>query len=229
MPDPDAEAPLVHDACTIAEQGDGGVLIWVAVCFCGWCSAEQEDDVVVLPAYAGVVPSVSLCDRSAGRSPRLRGGGPSTPVKKDLVPKFSPPTRGWSQNTALIRLLLGGSPRLRGGGPPTDTADAEVRGGSPRLRGGGPDSVGTSDPILTFSPPTRGWSVDPRDRLVVVVGSPRLRGGGPRFWIMLYGASAYSPPTRGSEDVAAEEFFWVRAPRLRGVMPKKPRRTCERA
>ena len=44
MPDPDAEAPLVHDACTIAEQGDGGVLIWVVVCFCGWCSAEHEDE-----------------------------------------------------------------------------------------------------------------------------------------------------------------------------------------
>ena len=44
MPDPDAEAPLGHEACTIAEQGAGGVLVWVAVCFCGWCSAEQEDE-----------------------------------------------------------------------------------------------------------------------------------------------------------------------------------------
>jgi len=44
MPDPDAEAPLFHEACTIAEQGAGGVLVWVAVCFCGWCSAEHEDE-----------------------------------------------------------------------------------------------------------------------------------------------------------------------------------------
>ncbi len=164
----------------------------------GWSAdhAGGLEQQVVLPAYAGVVPTVSSSTSAAACSPRLCGGGPAE-VRIGQVPAgFSPPTRGWSGRPALRRLQCLRSPRLRGGGPK--------------------DLVPNSTPS-TFSPPTRGWSAaSARARrldqvLPAYAGvvpqaptpnqaacrSPRVRGGGPvtgeaiRLWHM------FSPPTRG--------------------------------
>jgi len=58
---------------------------------------------------------------------------------------------------------------------------------------------------------------------------PGGAGGGPKD-PQAQAIRTKSPPTRGwSKDVAGEESFLVRAPRLREVMPNKPRRPYERA
>ncbi len=44
MPEPDAGASFDHAVCTIAEEDAAGVLIWLAVCFCGWRSDAYLDE-----------------------------------------------------------------------------------------------------------------------------------------------------------------------------------------
>lgn len=76
MPGPDAEASLVHEGCTIAERGAGGVLVWVAVCFCGWCSAEHEDEIGA---------DLARLDHPDGDEPVSTGGGFSQGRRADAV------------------------------------------------------------------------------------------------------------------------------------------------
>lgn len=44
MPEPNAGASFDHAVCTIAEEDAAGVLIWLAVCFCGWRSDAYLDE-----------------------------------------------------------------------------------------------------------------------------------------------------------------------------------------
>ncbi len=161
----------------------------------------------VLPAHAGVVRRATPDRRGRTRSPRLRGGGPSTASGGRLMPSFSPPTRGWSRDVVRERGLPLSSPRLRGGGPEYYSMSQINPKVLPAYAGVVRKTCTRCGSTWWFSPPTRVWSLHPAGGADLRGGSPRLRGGGPRFWIMLYGASAFSPPTRGSEDVAAEEFL----------------------
>ena len=109
---------------------------------------------------------------------------------------------------------------------------------------------GRALPAGRFSPPTRGWSDSSLPGPILtevlpayagVVPSSRHAGsgqnvfspptrGGPKDPQAQAIRTKFSPPTRGwSEDVAGGGVSLVRAPRLRGVMPKKPRRTYKRA
>ena len=53
-------------------------------------------DSLVFPAYAGVVPAAARLRFRACGLPRMRGGGPSQPIRKPPRQKSSPHARGWS-------------------------------------------------------------------------------------------------------------------------------------
>ncbi len=168
----------------------------------GWSAdhAGGLEQQVVLPAYAGVVPTVSSSTSAAACSPRLRGGGPDDPHYADFNAYVLPAYAGVVRRTWCRTARPRRSPRLRGGGPP------------PVL-----EPVGW----IRFSPPTRGWSLKRprRTRLHAVLPayagvvrslarqfgcgtcSPRLRGGGPYTQRDDGAAAPFSPPTRGWSQV----------------------------
>ncbi len=71
---------------------------------------------------------------------------------------FSPPTRGWSvvplPGEQHLQVLPADAAVVRS--PPDRIVEAH---GSPRRRGGGPIRGAAAAAGVTFSPPTRGWSV----------------------------------------------------------------------
>ncbi len=217
----------------------------------GWSDAEVVVIGVrqVLPAYAGVVrcaeqrqpmpagfspptrgwsrvPEKQVLDDVG--SPRLRGGGPKRATSLTVIWWFSPPTRGWSHVGHVLAGVVVVLPAYAGVVRRTCRCQAPARS-SPRLRGGGPEEIEKAAMLRKVLPAYAGVVRRTSSGTTSPSRSPRLRGGGPVTRELLNGAFVFSPPTRGSEDVAAEDFFWVLAPRLRGVMPKKPRRTYERA
>src|SRR5690606_8812125 len=64
----------------------------------GWSPAHLLRDLVrpVLPAHAGMVPSISAVQRPGQRAPRARGDGPPARRAPGGVGSCSPRTRGWS-------------------------------------------------------------------------------------------------------------------------------------
>ena len=157
-------------------------------------SAAALDE--VFPAHAGMVP------KRARTSPRIC--------------RFSPPTRGWSCETAEVTLGRSVFPAHAGMVPQALSTLRSVSS-FPRPRGDGPGLAITVCRMYAFSPPTRGWSLDGALRVGDDLVSPptrgwsrtdhrhprntsrfpRPRGDGPVHPSPAQYVAAFSPPTRG--------------------------------
>ena len=179
--------------------------------------ASPHGDGRVVPAYAGVIPSMAGPVSLIRRRPRLRGGHPQYSESGVRNDRSSPPTRGSSR--VLVGLPrdrrvvpayagvilprdarsvgLGSRPRLRGGHPLLRTLRADGPGSSPPTRGSSWCAT-TSTAVDGVVPAYAGVILLRPSERPRPPGRPRLRGGhplpvnAPRLEVLS------SPPTRGS-------------------------------
>ena len=168
------------------------------------------------PAHAGMDRRCTPAAPPASRFPRPRGDGPLRKAELALADVVSPPTRGWTLDDSVQRLVTVGFP-AHAGMDLSVAVDLYQRAGFPRPRGDGP---GANVSMLTrdrVSPPTRGWTPVPvrqradRGGFPAHAGMdlkggglhtycnrfPRPRGDGPPNTYLLDYLTKVSPPTRG--------------------------------
>ncbi len=123
---------------------------WPAGCGCRIACAT------VFPAHAGMARYSQTSSQLHMRFPRPRGDGPPCKDLREIIRRFSPPTRGWPEIAGLAALVDDVFPAHAG----------MARCGSgrcgagwcfPRPRGDGPADMIALRRIVAFSPPTRGW------------------------------------------------------------------------
>jgi hypothetical protein len=212
----------------------------------GWSlSAVREGEpMTVLPAQAGVVPSLYRRPSTPTSSPRAGGGGPADGTFATGDPQFSPRRRGWSQDAgraAHPREVL----PAQAGVVPAPSAATVCRRRSPRAGGGGPVGHGGGVVLVAFSPRRRGWSLaghagpDQGHVLPAQAGvvpsmppthttwsrSPRAGGGGPGATISSEACDAFSPRRRGwSRRCRRPTRPGHVLPAQAGVVPRSSRR-----
>ena len=89
------------------------------------------------PAHAGMDPKQTIFDLISTGFPRPRGDGPINGTLHNVVPKVSPPTRGWTSSRSSGRWWSRGFP-AHAGMDRTERATSSRRTGFPRPRGDGP-------------------------------------------------------------------------------------------
>ena len=151
-----------------------------------------------------------------GGFPRPRGDGPVRTYSFTVPDSVSPPTRGWTRETAFDRGYVTGFP-AHAGMDRTGSAAPTARHRFPRPRGDGPVSLSDRSSASVVSPPTRGWTASralcatPLPGFPAHAGMdparprqrnrpprfPRPRGDGPRPTTQRLQSLEVSPPTRG--------------------------------
>ncbi len=184
----------------------------------GWSRrpAPGEDDAVVLPAPAGMVPRQRREPAGPRRAPRARGDGPPAASTASPASTCSPRPRGWSPCTRGWRQRRKVLPAPAGMVPPARRA-ASAAASAPRARGDGPVLTAQGPLPLACSPRPRGWSqrlitqhfvknvlpapagMVPRRRPPpgVLPRAPRARGDGPYLPVVTETDHGCSPRPRG--------------------------------
>src|SRR5207248_595780 len=147
----------------------------------GWSLSlvDPGTSVMLLPAYAGMVPTRNSAVWSPGAAPRVRGDGPVRGGASGPGGACSPRTRGWSPPTAPNPSLGNCAPRTRGWSQPQPGGDG--RGGLlPAYAGMVP---GTGSRYRRPHP------------------APRVRGDGPRGGHPVEGAGGLLPAYAGMVPV----------------------------
>ncbi len=199
--------------------------------------AQRRPEVV--PAHAGVVPMNKQLKTVGPGDPRARGGGPGICPGGGGGGAWSPRTRGWSQGVAAAGPRPGVVP-AHAGVVPRGGRSIKMSTGGPRARGGGPGLALRSVRPHTWSPRTRGWSLDrgmtvaklrvvpahagvvpaPRPRIRSRPCGPRARGGGPVSVALGHLVVVWSPRTRGwSPGVCSFGPLSCVVPAHAGVVP----------
>ncbi len=184
----------------------------------GWSPLQGlgQEDGVVLPAPAGMVPTPGTDQGHRSRAPRTRGDGPAGPLSLGLVGRCSPHPRGWSQQIQAREEAARVLPAPAGMVPSMGTAGTWVAS-APRTRGDGPKGSRGLHSLLRCSPHPRGWS--PLGRALIAKTSvlpapvgmvpsscsrpghrsraPRTRGDGPRACEFTPSEPGCSPHPRG--------------------------------
>ena len=109
----------------------------------GWSCVSSSTTllVMILPVFAGMVPSLGNACRQSAYSPRIRGDGPERNTAWFPHPRFSPYSRGWSRGPAGPAGPAGILPVFAGMVPIPVTLEIMLIY-SPRIRGDGPYSLG---------------------------------------------------------------------------------------
>ena len=110
------------------------------------------------PAHAGMDRSVPYGRRCCMRFPRPRGDGPFIEYITSPIPSVSPPTRGWTVESAGLHVASTGFP-AHAGMDPVRTGLVRLAPRFPRPRGDGPTYRFDNTLTPQVSPPTRGWTV----------------------------------------------------------------------
>ncbi len=184
----------------------------------GWPLLLEPHGLVadLLPAHAGMAPTVPVLGSDRVTAPRTRGDGPSQLRVIASGESCSPHTRGWpltSGNGQATGQLL----PAHAGMAPLPQCDGVLGGSAPRTRGDGPHHEGPTPTGVGCSPHTRGWP--PSGRLMSAYQSllpahvgmapllrpaassaaaaPRTRGDGPTIGGVWFVAVSCSPHMRG--------------------------------
>ncbi len=215
----------------------------------GWSQRDREPVPLerVLPARAGMVPSVPAARRPSHRAPRSRGDGPGLCSPHSCRQWCSPLARGWSRLARHARdreLVL----PARAGMVPSCGRTCRRGTGAPRSRGDGPLSESVSSFRGECSPLARGWSrggvgevlhepVLPARAGMVPSSSPptppspcapRSRGDGPPIRRPSRTAGRCSPLARGwSHGELPVQGGWRVLPARAGMV--RSARTAERS
>ena len=125
----------------------------------GWSLSinAQPLKVLILPAYAGVIPGSSQCWTIRNDSSRVCGGDPSEYRKKKSRVKFFPRMRGWSHSPLFFHLLLHILPAYAGVILVLSIISLK-RIHSSRVCGGDPKKRTRTNKRRIFFPRMRGWS-----------------------------------------------------------------------
>ncbi len=164
----------------------------------GWTLGGREATVreIVSPAHAGMDPRVAKSSHSSHSLPRPRGDGPANFSAALQSVTSPPPTRGWTRIRRRMHTALTVSPAHAGMDPMLGSGHPRhIR--LPRPRGDGPVSSVTTMSREPSPPPTRGWTVDARRRVMRPRGLPRPRGDGPARVLTGGRVPKSPPPTRG--------------------------------
>ncbi|RLV78574.1 putative secreted protein [Streptomyces rapamycinicus NRRL 5491] len=212
----------------------------------GWSPlpGRGQDDELLLPAPAGMVPKIASRPRSSSAAPRTREDGPCPTTNRARTGSCSPHPRGWSlRNPRGVqdRLLL---PAPAGMVPAADQPP-HAASAAPRTRGDGPGKVVIHNGEPVCSPHPRGWSLGherfalgifllpapagmvPRRPLHHAgrIPAPRTRGDGPTWTWGGPRRFACSPHPRGSSQQALHvTMTQPLLPAPAGMVPP-PRRT----
>ena len=117
-------------------------------------------NVLILPVFAGMVPTPKKLRNFLIHSPRIRGDGPCSMHRLMSSMVFSPYSRGWSVAVQPVRALLQILPVFAGMVRSAAFSCATLPY-SPRIRGDGPQLVEVDCFGHRFSPYSRGWSGSP--------------------------------------------------------------------
>jgi hypothetical protein len=209
----------------------------------GWSPGQNGQPRLspVLPAHAGMVPSLRCSLSSFWRAPRARGDGPRCPPSEPLNTWCSPRTRGWSHLPAPGDVEHRVLP-AHAGMVPAAARRPPLGAGAPRARGDGPSSARRAPSSAACSPRTRGWSpgahqpAPPRRVLPAHAGmvpaepaspcapgrAPRARGDGPGEEGQEHERERCSPRTRGwSRSARAPGPRRRVLPAHAGMVPRK--------
>ena len=213
----------------------------------GWSRLRTERDArdLVLPALAGMVPSVTGGRPSSSSAPRARGDGPRVRRLGAISLWCSPRSRGWSRRDGRRRDPGRVLPALAGMVPSWD--DPHLPGhGAPRARGDGPRPLAWMCWVMWCSPRSRGWSPSLMvDQLAAGVlpalagmvrwpvyggwwrlRAPRARGDGPWWMFPRLKPIVCSPRSRGWSSLGRPlPISRPVLPALAGMVPSSPRMT----
>ena len=184
----------------------------------GWSlpPGDPRGQQTLLPAHAGMVPSVSCSWTPPVAAPRARGDGPGDGGPARAPHGCSPRPQGWSHQLAGGVQRVGLLPAHAGMVPPPTPA-TRARWTAPRARGDGPCWRRVRTWCLPYSPRTRGWShLGHRNagpgallpahagmvplwtaRMTATLSAPRARGDGPHPAVLPARRSGCSPRPRG--------------------------------
>ena len=195
--------------------------------------------IIILPVFAGMVPTGCGADSRRHNSPRIRGDGPCTELEKIFHKKFSPYSRGWSHGSActIVQPII--LPVFAGMVPGRSRRRIE-RGNSPRIRGDGPLGAEPVNSHIEFSPYSRGWSrvgraITTQSHILPVFAgmvpsatptttamtdSPRIRGDGPNKGAIQDKPQQFSPYSRGwSRGGGCQQICFLILPVFAGMVP----------
>ena len=111
----------------------------------------------ILPVFAGMVHRAFSFSACEANSPRIRGDGPRRLIITRNLHRFSPYSRGWSENKARVFTGIKILP-VFAGMVPCELYESGIDFDSPRIRGDGPGRCLPLYTRNTFSPYSRGWS-----------------------------------------------------------------------
>ncbi len=220
FPRPRGDGPEIQQASKRRQMFSPPTRGWPGLSFAGSVRLS------VFPAHAGMARVANHRHRYQNRFPRPRGDGPENAPARNIRTGFSPPTRGWPAERAVIASRREVFPAHAGMARRYRNGDAQLPS-FPRPRGDGPRCRMSSTHSALFSPPTRGW---PGERLFrdannrvfpahagmarccwrassLAAGFPRPRGDGPHFSSACSASLAFSPPTRGWPGQAGDAGF----------------------
>ena len=171
----------------------------------GWSLVVQVrgHPTIILPVFAGMVPTRLHQLQCRTDSPRIRGDGPGPGGIVKLSSGFSPYSRGWSLSIRVCGCRPGILPVFAGMVRVIMRSRCWISN-SPRIRGDGPNVDCLTDHPRLFSPYSRGWSVDTAAEQIAVEILPVFAGMVPITRSQSWNAIPFSPYSRGWSPTATD-------------------------
>ena len=142
---------------------------------CSFCFLARYLAITVFPAYAGMFRRCMFCRPRSRGFPRIRGDVPIIGRRSGAASEFSPHTRGCSYSEDYTDATVEVFPAYAGMFPPSSTS-CKRYSRFPRIRGDVPNRLPLHPMCLSFSPHTRGCSVEPQPAVLLLPVFPAYAG-----------------------------------------------------